>query len=56
MIVDANWYLPNTVILRDPQIPTVKDEIRRCSSQYSTRLSKHANYLIANLIELPDNR
>jgi hypothetical protein len=37
MIVDAPWYVPNTVIRRDLQIPTVKEEIRRYSSQYSAR-------------------
>jgi hypothetical protein len=36
--------------------PTVKEEIRRYSSQYSARLSAHPNDLIVNLIELPDNR
>jgi hypothetical protein len=55
MIVDAPWYVPNTVIRKDLQIPTVK-EIRRYSSQYSARLSAHPNDLIVNLIELPDNR
>jgi hypothetical protein len=56
MIVDTPWYVPNTVIRRDLQIPTVKEEIRRCSSQYSTRLSAHPNDLIVNLIELQNNR
>jgi hypothetical protein len=56
MIVDAPWYMPNTVIRRDLQIPTVKEEIRRYSSQYSARLSAHTCDLIVNLIELPDNR
>jgi hypothetical protein len=56
MIVDAPWYVPNTVIRRDLQIPTVKGEIRRYSSQYSARLSAHPNDLIVNLIELPGNR
>jgi hypothetical protein len=55
MIVDAPWYVPNTVIRRDLQIPTVKEEIRRYSSQYSARLSAHPNNLTVNLIELPDN-
>jgi hypothetical protein len=35
MIVDAPWYVPNTVIRRDLQMPTVKEEICRYSSQYS---------------------
>jgi hypothetical protein len=38
MIADAPWYVPNMVIRRDLQIPTVKEEIRRYSSQYSARL------------------
>jgi hypothetical protein len=33
MIEDAPWYVPNTVIRRDLQAPTAKDEIRRYSSQ-----------------------
>jgi hypothetical protein len=56
MIVDAPWYVPNTVIRRGFQTPTVKEEIRRYSSQYSARLSAHPNGLVVNLIEQPDNR
>jgi hypothetical protein len=56
MIVDAPWYVRNMVIRRDLQIPTVKEEIRRYSSQYSARLSAHPNHQIVNLIELPENR
>jgi hypothetical protein len=54
--LDAPRYVPNTVIRRDLQIPTIKEEIRRYSSQYSARLSAHPNDLIVSLIELPDNR
>jgi hypothetical protein len=56
MIVDAPWYVPNKVIRRDLHTPTVKEEIRRYSSQYSARLSAHPNVLIVNFMELPDNR
>jgi hypothetical protein len=56
MIVDAPRYVPNTVIRRDLQTPTVKEEIRRYSSQYSARLNSHPNDLTTNLTELPDNR
>jgi hypothetical protein len=56
MIVDAPWYVPNTVIRRVLQIPTVKEEIHRYSSQYSARLSAHPNDPTVNLMELPDNR
>jgi hypothetical protein len=54
--MDAPWYELNTVIQRDLQTPTVKQEIQRYSSQYSARLSAHPNDLIANLTGLPDNR
>jgi hypothetical protein len=43
MIVDAPWFLPNTVIRRDLQTPTVKEEIHRYSSQDSARLSAQPN-------------
>jgi hypothetical protein len=56
MIVDAPRYVPNTVIRRDLQTPTVKEEIHHYSSQYSARLSAQPNGLTVNLIELPDNK
>jgi hypothetical protein len=56
MVVDAPRYVLNTVVRRDLQTVTVKEEIRRYSSQYSARLRAHPNGLVVNLIELPDNR
>jgi hypothetical protein len=56
MIVDTPWYMSNTLIRRDLQIPTVKEEISHYSSQYSVRLSAHPNDLMINLVELPNNR
>jgi hypothetical protein len=56
MIVDAPWYVPNTVIRRDLQTRTVKEEICLYSSQYSARLSTHPNGLVVSPIEQPDNR
>jgi hypothetical protein len=56
MIVDAPWYELNTVIRRDLKTPTVKEEIRRYSSQYSACLSAHPNGLVVNLMEQPDNK
>jgi hypothetical protein len=44
------------VIGRDLQIPTVKEEIRRYSYQYSDHLGTLPNDPIVNLTELPDNR
>jgi hypothetical protein len=55
MIVDAPGYVPNTVIRRDLQTPTIKEEIRRYSSRYSVRLSADRNDLVVNLMEQPDN-
>jgi hypothetical protein len=51
MIVYAPWYVLNTVIWKDLQIPTVK-EVCCYSSQYSA----HPNDLIVNLMELPEYR
>jgi hypothetical protein len=45
MIVDAPWYVPNSLIRRDLSCPTVKEEIRRYSSDYSDRLRTHPNHL-----------
>jgi hypothetical protein len=56
MIVDAPCYVPNTVIWRDLQTPTVKEEIRRYSSQYSARLSAQPNELLVNLKAQSDSR
>jgi hypothetical protein len=52
MIVGAPWYVPNTVIRKDPQTLTVKEEIHRYSSQYSVRLSAHPNVLFVQ----PENK
>jgi hypothetical protein len=56
MIVNAPWYVPNSLIPRDLSCPTVKDEIRRYSSHYSDRLCTHPNHLAVNLLQLPDTR
>jgi hypothetical protein len=55
MRVDAPWYVPNTVIRRYLETPTVKEEIRHYNFQYSARLSAHTNDLVVILMELSDN-
>jgi hypothetical protein len=45
--------MKNTVIRRDLQIPTVKEEIHRYGSQYSARVNP--NDLLVNLMKQPDN-
>jgi hypothetical protein len=54
MIMDAPWYVSNTVIRSDLQIPTVKEEICRYSTKYSVRLSAHPNDLAVNLMAQPN--
>jgi hypothetical protein len=38
MLTDAPWYVPNVILRQDLQTPSVKEEIRPFSSQYSSRL------------------
>jgi hypothetical protein len=53
LIVNAPWYVPNSVIRKDLRIPTVKEEISRFSSHYDVRISVHPIELIASLTEPP---
>jgi hypothetical protein len=55
MIVDTPWYMPNMVIWRDLETPTVKEEICQYICQYSARLSAHPNNVVVNLMEQPDH-
>jgi hypothetical protein len=56
MIVDAPWYVPNTLIRRDLQIPSVKEEISHCNFHYSARLTAHPNDILLTLIEQPERK
>jgi hypothetical protein len=51
IITDAPWYVPNTVIRRDLHIPTVKQEARKYSVSYRTRLDVHPNSLANALFQ-----
>jgi hypothetical protein len=51
LIVAAPWYVSNSVIRKDLQIPTVKEEISRFNSHYNVRNSVHPNEIIASLTE-----
>jgi hypothetical protein len=53
MIVDAPWYVPNLLIRRDLQTPSVKEAISRYSSHYSARLTAHQNDILLTLLEPP---
>jgi hypothetical protein len=54
-IVDASWYVPNTVIRTDLLAPTVIGENRNSSSQYNAHLSLHPDDLVVNLMAQPDS-
>jgi hypothetical protein len=56
IFVDAPWYVHNSLFQKGLSCPTVKEEIRRCSSHYGNRLRTHPNHLAVNLLRLPDNR
>jgi hypothetical protein len=43
LIVNATWYVPNSVIRRDLRLPSVKEEISRFGSHYAVRLRAHPN-------------
>jgi hypothetical protein len=53
LTVGVPWYVSNSVIRKDLQIPTVKEEISRFSSLYAVRLRAHTNELIVTLTESP---
>jgi hypothetical protein len=45
IITDVPWYVPNTIIKRDLQITTVKQEARKYSANYRKRLDARPNNL-----------
>jgi hypothetical protein len=49
LIADAAWYVPNAIIQRDLQVPSVKEEIRRLSAQYYAGFCTHPNLLATQL-------
>jgi hypothetical protein len=48
-IADAPWYVPNAIIRRDLQVPSVKEEIHHLSAQYYDELCTHPNLLATQL-------
>ena len=43
IITDAPWFIPNTVIKHDLQVPTIKQEARKYSVNYRKRFDVHPN-------------
>jgi len=51
IITDAPRYVPNTIFKLDLQLPTVKQEARRCSANCRKRLDTHPNNLANTLLK-----
>jgi len=51
IITDAPWYMPNTIIKRDLQISTVKQEARKYTANYRKRLDAHPSNLANALLQ-----
>jgi len=49
--VNAPWYVQNTILHTDLQIPTVKAEITNFSTKYREKLITHPNELIPAILE-----
>lgn len=52
-ICNAPWYIPNELIHRDLQMPTVKEEIVKHSVNYRNRITSHPNPLAVELLTQP---
>jgi len=51
IMTDAPRYVPNTIIKRHLQIPTVKQDARTLSANYRKRLDNHPNNLANTLLK-----
>ena len=51
MVTNAPWYVPNRVLHSDLQIPTIREEITRLSTNYKAKIDVHPNKLTTNLFE-----
>ena len=49
MVTNAPWYVPNHVLHSDLQIPTIREEITRLSTNNKAKRVVHPNKLISNL-------
>jgi len=50
IITDAPWYVPNTMLRRDLQVLSVKQEVRNYSINYRHRFDNHPNRLAKTLL------
>jgi carbonic anhydrase len=50
-IVNAPWYIPNRLLHTDQQMSTVRDEIKKFSTNYRAKLLTHPNELTSILLD-----
>jgi len=51
LLTNVPWYVPNHVLHSDLQIPTIREEITRLSTNYKAKIDVHPNKLTTNLFE-----
>ena len=49
-IVNAPWYIPNKLLHTDLQIPTIREEITKFSTNHRAKLLTHPTELTSNLL------
>jgi len=49
-IDNAPWYIPNKLLHTDLQIPTIREEITKFSTNHTAKLLTHPNELKSNLL------
>jgi len=55
-LVNAPWYIPNSLLHTDLQMATVRDEIMKLSTTYRAKLVTHPNKLTPILLTEPGPR
>jgi hypothetical protein len=50
-LVNAPWYIQNSLLYTDLQMPTVQDEITKCITNYRAKLFTHPNELTSILLD-----
>jgi hypothetical protein len=48
-ITNAPWFVSNSMLHNDLQIPFITEEIKRCSTVYYNRLIEHENSYVTEL-------
>ena len=49
-ILNAPWFVPNEILLKDSNILPVKEEVKILKENYKTKLKEHPNSLATNLL------